>query len=168
MPEVKTVGDAVGEAIVIDETGLGRYQVEARAGSSTFLIDEPIAAGGLGSGPNPYDLLGSALGSCTLMTVRLYADRKKWPLARVRVRVTHHRSALQARDVFAREIILEGPLDDTQKSRLIEVAERCPVHLTLHRGADVETTLVPGDQPLPDKPPTGCEHMKDMEEACEK
>jgi putative redox protein len=168
MAEAKSAGKAVGETIFIEETGLGRYQVEARVGSSTFLIDEPVAAGGLGSGPNPYDLLSSALGSCTLMTIRLYADHKKWPLARVRVRVTHHRGALQARDVFAREILLEGPLDDTQKARLLEVAERCPVHLTLHRGADVMTTLVPGEQPLGDQPTTECEHMKDMEEACAK
>lgn len=158
--------DTIGETIVIDETRLGRFQVEVKSGTSTFLVDEPAAAGGLGSGPNPYDLLSAALGSCTLMTVRLYADRKKLPLSRVRVTVTHHRSALEAHDVFAREILLEGELDETQKAKLMEIADRCPVHITLHRGSEVQTTIV---QAHPDKEPsTKCEHAKGMEEACGK
>jgi organic hydroperoxide reductase OsmC/OhrA len=82
-----------GEAAIIAETGLGRFQVEARVGSSAFLLDEPVAAGGRGSGPNPYDLLSSALGACTVMTIRLYANRKGWPLSQVRARVAHHRDS---------------------------------------------------------------------------
>lgn len=155
-----------GESVVVDDTGVGKFQVEARMGSTALLIDEPASVGGMGSGPNPYDLMSAALGACTLMTIRLYAQRKAWPLTHVRVRVTHQRGALQARDVFAREIHLEGPLDAEQTQRLKEIAERCPVHLTLERGSDVTTTLVTDAEALAGKSGTLCAHMTDMEEAC--
>ena len=158
--------DGVGEAVIIEETGLGLFQVEARVGSAAILIDEPVSAGGLGTGPNPYDLLCSALGACTLMTMRLYAERKAWPLARGRVRVTHRRGALQARDVFHREITLEGALDDAQRARLLEIAERCPVHLSLERGADVTTDLVTPARAA-DGAATTDAHKRDMDEACD-
>jgi putative redox protein len=158
---------STGEAAIVAETGLGRFQVEAKVGSSAFLLDEPLAAGGLGSAPNPYDLLSSALGACTVMTIRLYANRKGWPLSQVRARVAHHRDSLQARDIFTREVSLEGPLDGVQKARLMEIADRCPVHLTLRRGSDVSTTLLPGDRMFGAETDTKCEHLKDMEEACD-
>ena len=153
------------DAVLVEETGVGRYQVEARAGSAAFLIDEPAAVGGLASGPNPYDLLAAALGACTAMTVRLYANQKAWPLTKARVSVTHHRAALGARDVFDREITLEGGLDEAQRTRLIEIAERCPVHLTLTRGADIHTTLI--DAAAAQQPSAGGQHVKNMEEACQ-
>jgi putative redox protein len=156
-----------GETVLVAETGLGRYQVEARVGGAGFLIDEPISLGGLGSGPNPYDLLSAALGACTSMTIRMYAARKEWPLSRVRVAVTHHRRTLQARDRFACAITLEGDLDDEQKARLLEIAERCPVHLTLDRGADVETALLPVEATVGRMPREMGEHMKNMKEACD-
>lgn len=156
-----------GETTIVAETGLGKYQVEARAGDATFLIDEPVAAGGLGSGPNPYNLLSAALGACTTMTIRLYANRKGWPLRRVRVAVNHNRAALQARDVFEMDIALEGDLDEAQRARLMEIAERCPVHLTLARGSEVRNVLLPPPPP-PAKlePVDGPAHMKCMMEAC--
>ena len=156
-----------GETVVVDETRLGRFQVEARIGSTAILVDEPVAVGGLGSGPNPYDLLSAALGSCTAMTIRLYAERKAWPLSHVRVRAAHHRDALKARDAFSVDISLEGDLDDTQRARLMEIAQRCPVHLTFERGADVAARLVPPQVPLDSETQTSGEHMKDMVEACE-
>lgn len=156
-----------GETVIVDETGLGRFQVEARVATSAFLIDEPVAAGGLGSGPNPFDLLSAALGSCTAMTLRLYAERKAWPLAHVQVRVTHHRSALHARDIFKAEIFLEGELDETQRGRLIEIAQRCPVHLTLERGCDVEATIAVPAERLNAASPPGAEHMRTMTQACD-
>jgi putative redox protein len=154
------------EAVVVVETGVGRYQVEAQVGSSTFLVDEPVSAGGLGSGPNPYDLLSAALGACTAMTLRLYANRQHWPLQAVKVSVVHRRSSLDARDVFAREIHLEGDLDEDQRAHLLAIAERCPVHLSLERGAQVRTVLLP-----PEPPPShfrayeAGEHMRGMSEA---
>ncbi|MEI9994477.1 MAG: OsmC family protein [Rhizomicrobium sp.] len=156
--------DKDGEAILVEETGAGRFQVKVTAHSASFLVDEPTEAGGLGTGPNPYDLLSAALGACSAMTVRLYAEQKKYPLAHVRVKVTHHRAALAARDVFTREISFEGALDAAQTARLLAVAERCPVYLTLTRGADVQTTIVqvpPGADPA-----TKCEHRAGMDEAC--
>ena len=136
-----------------------------KAGKTKFFADEPENVGGLGSGPNPYDLLAAALGSCTAMTMRLYADRKNWPLKRARVMVSHSRSALQARDVFNRDIHLEGPLDDTQRARLIEIAERCPVHVTLQRGSDITTHLVSDSDIAGADGATGPGHMQTMEES---
>ena len=151
------------ETTIVAETGLGKYQVEARVGGAAFLIDEPVAFGGLGTGPNPYNLLSAALGACTTMTIRLYANRKAWPLARVRVAVKHSRADLQARDVFQLDIALEGDLDDAQRARLMEIAERCPVHLTLARGSEVRAAPAP----LPKlEPADGPAHMKCMVEAC--
>ena len=155
----------VGDEVLSAETGLGRLQMAARTASGAFLIDEPISAGGLGSGPNPYDLLSAALGACTAMTLRLYAERKGWPMTRVQVSVRHHRASLEARDLFERTIRVEGVLDDAQKAQLVQIAERCPVHRTLDRGSDVRTTLTAAgisDEPSTAVPP---EHMRDMQEA---
>src|SRR3569623_3719980 len=88
------------ESVLIAETGQGKYQVEARMGDAAILIDEPLAAGGLGSGPNPYDLIAAAVGACTTMTVRLYANHKGWPLKRIEAAVRHSRTSLQAKDHF--------------------------------------------------------------------
>jgi putative redox protein len=159
------LADTVGESVLVSETGLGRLQVAARTASASFLIDEPQSVGGLGSGPNPYDLMSAALGACTSMTLRLYAERKGWPLMRVQVSVLHHRASLEARDLFERTISLEGPLDEEQRARLLAIAERCPVHRTLDRGSDVLTILRPiaaDAAPATTVPP---EHMRDMEEA---
>ncbi len=99
------------------------------------------------------------------MTIRLYANRKGWPLARVQVDVRHKRADLNARDVFEADVHLEGDLDAEQRARLIEIAERCPVHLTLTRGADVRTVLLPS-QAAPGQPAEGPSHINCMEEAC--
>jgi putative redox protein len=153
-----------GETLVVAETGRGRYQVEARAGDAAFLIDEPVASGGLGSGPNPYEVLSAALGACTTMTIRLYANRKGWPLTRVRTSVRHVRASLAAKDQFELDIVLEGALDDTQRARLMEIADRCPVHLTLARGSDVRAALLPSTTGM--QPVEGPSHMQCMEESC--
>ena len=157
----------VGENVLVSETGLGRLQVEARTATASILIDEPLSVGGLGSGPNPYDLMSAALGACTAMTIRLYAERKGLPLTRVQVSVLHHRASLDARDLFERTISVEGPLDDEQRARLLQIAEMCPVHRTLDRGADVMTTISPvrmDSEPTSAVPP---EHMRDMQQASE-
>ncbi|WP_174300802.1 OsmC family protein [Caulobacter sp. S45] len=152
------------QAVRITETRAGRYQVRVQAGGASFLADEPMALGGLGSGPNPYDLLGAALGSCTAMTLRLYADRKGWPLSRVEVAVSHRRDAKAGRDVFERDVSLEGGLDDAQAARLMEIADRCPVHQTLQQGAEVRTRLVP--VPIHEAQGAAGQHMRDMDTAC--
>ena len=154
------------ETVLLAETGLGKYQVEARMGDAALLIDEPLAAGGLGSGPNPYDLISAAVGACTTMTVRLYANRKGWPLSRVRAAVRHSRAGLEAKDRFDLAINLEGALDDAQRARLIEIAERCPVHLTLARGSEVQVRLVPEAKVDVLHPIESAGHMSRMQEAC--
>jgi uncharacterized OsmC-like protein len=115
-----------------------------QAGGIRFLADEPVAVGGLGSGPGPYDLLCAALGACTSMTLRLYADQKQWPLQRIRVAVSHAKDKDQKpADLFRRSIMLEGPLDQAQRTRLMEIAGRCPVHRTLEAGSAIETAEIP-------------------------
>lgn len=154
------------EGVEVSGTGAGRFQVTAHTAAGSILVDEPTAAGGLGSGLTPYDLLSAALGACTLMTIKLYAERKAWPLRSVRVRVLHRREALEAQDRFAREIVLEGDLDPEQRRRLKEIAERCPVHQTLARGSNIATVL--SELPLEghlDPEPT--DHASHMVEACE-
>jgi putative redox protein len=155
-----------GDRVVVAETHLGRLQLIARAPDAAFIIDEPVSAGGLGTGPNPYDLLAAALGACTALTLRLYADRKGWPLRHVEVAVRHHRASLKARDLFERTIELQGPLTEEQQARLMEIAERCPVHQTLDRGADVKTSLLSSVDPAPSTS-APAEHRRDMEQACE-
>jgi putative redox protein len=157
---------AVADGVEVRETGHGEFQVEIRVAGASFLADEPAAVGGLGSGPTPYELLAAALGACTAMTLRLYAERKAWPLKAVTVRVLHQRAGLKARDRFAREIVLEGDLAPDQRRRLVEIANHCPVHQTLERGSDVTTVLA--EQPLEgglDPAPT--DHLTDMMQACE-
>lgn len=150
--------------VQVRETRAGLYQVEIRAGGGCFLADEPVAFGGLGTGPNPYDLLGAALGACTAMTLRLYARRKAWPLEAVDVQVSHSRGDLQSRDTFTRQITLTGALDQEQRTKLAAIADRCPVHLTLERGADVATQFV--DAPADDAAAQAGLHLRDMREAC--
>lgn len=152
------------DTTLVSETHLGKYQVEARVGDAALLIDEPVSAGGLGSGPNPYNLLSAALGACTTMTIRLYADRKKWPLKHVEVAVRHNRPNLQGRDVFEIDVKLDGALDDEQRARLMEIADRCPVHLTLARGSDVQARLVAPQAAM--TPVDSPAHVKCMVEAC--
>ncbi len=125
-------------------TGKGRFQTRIQTGSHTFLMDEPTDLGGLSSGPNPFDLLCSAMAGCTLMTLKLYADRKGWTLEQLGVQVIHSKGAAGGKDRF--EAILEfGDVTDDQRERLLAIAQRCPVHLVLERGADVPTTIAPDD-----------------------
>jgi len=113
------------------------------------LADEPVAYGGTNKGMSPYGFLAAGLGACTSMTIRMYARRKKWPLASVRVDVTHDKvhaqdaetGATQKIDTFFREIHLEGDLDAAQRARLLEIADKCPVHKTLLHSSRIETTL---------------------------
>jgi putative redox protein len=131
--------------------GASGYITTIRAGRHHLLADEPLSAGGSDAGPNPYDYLLAALGACTAMTLRMYADRKNWPLHGVTVRLNHtkiHASdcaeceTKEGRiDRIERTLLLEGPLDDEQRARLREIADRCPVHRTLHGEIEVRTVV---------------------------
>jgi putative redox protein len=158
-------GRTIGETIVVDETKLSLFQVKVKTGSSTFLADQPIGNGGLGSGPNPYDLLSAAIGTCSLMVMRLYADNKKWPLDRVRVKVTHRRGGPDARDIFIKEVQLIGSLNDGQKAKILDVSMRSPVERTMKRGSDIRTILL-ANGPMDDGAVSRYEHMRDITALC--
>jgi uncharacterized OsmC-like protein/alpha/beta superfamily hydrolase len=140
--------------VVVAETGAGKFQVDVRAGGQSFVADEPVAVGGLGFGPTPHQLVAAGLGACTAITLRMYADRKGWPVPRLRVAVTHerHRDATPA-NVFTREIDLGGVADPEQRDRLLEIAGRCPVHRTLEAGSTVVTRAAPDAAVRPDEDP---------------
>jgi len=130
-------------------TGQDGYVTEILARGHALVADEPAAVGGSDLGPTPYDLLAAALGACTTMTLRMYAARKDWPLEEATVRLRHRKihardeEACEHRDArldaLEREITLEGPLDDEQRIRLMQIADRCPVHRTLSAGVVIET-----------------------------
>lgn len=118
-------------------------------GGHRMVADEPIAVGGSDDGPAPFDLLSAALAACTSMTLQMYARRNAWPLEQAIARVSHRVETTPAadgakgtrRDVFTRELELLGALDAEQRQRLLEIAERCPVHRTLTASSDVETAF---------------------------
>jgi uncharacterized OsmC-like protein/fermentation-respiration switch protein FrsA (DUF1100 family) len=138
--------------VVVRETGQGRLQQEIKAGTHRLIADEPLGAGGGDSGPTPYDLLLASLGACTAMTLRLYAERKGLPLDRVTVRL--RQAKIYAADCaqcetkegkidrIEREIVLEGALDQDMRARLLEIADKCPVHRTLTSEVDIVTRAV--------------------------
>jgi putative redox protein len=136
---------------VVDGGAQGFAQ-EITVGDHLLLADEPIAMGGGDTGPNPYDLLLAALGSCTSMTLSMYARRKQWPLEAVRVKLRHSRvhaadcAECEAKegtvDRIEREVELTGPLDEKQRARLLEIADKCPVHRTLTSEIAIQTRLV--------------------------
>lgn len=131
------------DIVTVADTGDGAFQVEVNAGGIRFLADEPTTVGGLGSGPKPHDLLAAGLGACTVMTLRMYARQKEIPLDHVKVRITHsRRKDIEPTSLFTRLIHLEGNLTDDQRQRLLEIAERCPVHRTLEKGSAVESALI--------------------------
>ncbi|GAA6177077.1 bifunctional alpha/beta hydrolase/OsmC family protein [Sulfitobacter pacificus] len=114
------------------------------------LADEPLAYGGTNRGMSPYGFLSAGLGACTSMTIRMYARRKGWPLEHVSVDVCHDKVHAQDAetgsgdkiDTWRRRIRLTGPLDATQRQRLLEIADKCPVHRTLEKSSKVETELL--------------------------
>jgi putative redox protein len=136
--------------VTVTETGSGTYTQQITVGHHRLVSDEPDPIGD-DAGPTPYDLVLAGLGACTSMTVRMYANRKGWPLERVRVTLRHSR--IHANDCadcettkgwidhIDRDIEFAGDLDDTQRQRLLDIAERCPVHQTLTSEVQIATSL---------------------------
>ena len=128
------------------------FTSEVKSGKHYFVADEPESVGGNDFGPSPYELVSSGLGACTVMTLHMYARRKKWDLKEVTVHIDHHKNYAetlvaderkpQKIDVFNKYITLVGDLDETQKARLLAIADKCPVHRTLHGTVEVVTKLV--------------------------
>ena len=140
------------DVVVRSQAGLSQT-IDIRGHHLT--ADEPISDGGQDAGPNPYELLLSALGACTAITVRMYAQRKNWPLESVDVALQHERIHAEDcaecetsdgyLDKITKSITLRGPLDAEQRQRLLEISERCPVQKTLKQEVHIESRFLPGD-----------------------
>jgi putative redox protein len=138
---------------VVARTWSDGFYTEVAAGDHALIADEPASFGGSNRGPSPYELLSAALATCTTMTLKMYAGFKKIGLDDVTVRVTHKKMHAEACadcdsedgkiDEFRRELTLAGDLDEAQRQRMLEMADRCPVHQTLHGEVKVRTTLAP-------------------------
>ncbi len=144
--------NAQQESDVVVRGQAGSLVQDISIGSHRLLADEPLAVGGTDAGPTPYGFILAGLGACTSMTLELYSRRKGWPLESVTVRLRH--SKIHAQDCaecetkegmidrIEREIELAGPLDADQKAKLMEIADKCPVHRTLSREINVKTRLM--------------------------
>jgi putative redox protein len=150
-PEVPTT--AQPGKVLVRETREGKFTNDIFVGKHMLRADEPVAVGGMDTGPGPYDLLAAAVGACTSMTLRAYADLKGIPLERVSVELKHDKihaadcAECETRegkiDRIDRSITLEGNLDAQQRARLLEIADKCPVHRTLHSEVLIKTALEP-------------------------
>ncbi|MBB4931604.1 putative redox protein [Lipingzhangella halophila] len=134
---------------VVTETGEGGYAQRVTVGPHELAADEPASDGGTDAGPSPYDLLLASLGTCTSMTIRMFAQRREWPLRGITVRLRHSRihaadcenceTESGRVDYIRREIELDGDLDADQRAKLMEIADKCPVHRTLRSEVAIDT-----------------------------
>ena len=130
--------------VIVTENGLGRYQQAVTVGRHQLIADEPVSMNGADAGPAPFDYLLTALGACTSMTLRMYAEIKKIPLTNVHVALRHEKVEIEGRgkfDYIYREITLSGELTDEQRVRMLEIANRCPVHKTLTGTVEIQSRL---------------------------
>ena len=147
-------GDIPEGHLRVTEADADGFLQDIQSGPHHLKADEPASVGGTNKGLTPYGLISAGLGACTSMTIRMYARRKGWPLAGVYVDISHNKShAADAAetsskiDHFNRDITLTGTLDDDQRQRLLEIADKCPVHRTLERTSHITTTLTPSSGP---------------------
>lgn len=134
----------MSDVVIVTENGQGRYQQEVRVGQHRLLADEPVSVGGGDAGPAPFDYLMAGLGACTSMTLRMYAERKELPLTGISVALSHEKVTLdgKARDQIKRTITLTGELSGEQRQRMLEIAEKCPVHRALSQSLLINSALV--------------------------
>lgn len=129
--------------VVVAENGQGRYQQAVTVGQHQLIADEPVSVGGADAGPAPFDFIMAGLGACTSMTLRMYAERKGLALTHVSVALSHEKITLDgvARDRIERTISIEGDLTPEQRQRLLEIANKCPVHRALTQSFVIESTV---------------------------
>ena len=148
IPELK---DLASNHEVVANLGKSGFTTRIKAGNHHLVADEPLSAGGNDFGPDPYQLISAGLAACTSMTIQMYARRKKWNLETVETHINHSKSHIEdcencesesaKIDTFKREIVLTGDLDEKQKKRILQIADKCPVHKTLHAKVQIITTL---------------------------
>jgi putative redox protein len=153
LPEQAATAAEAPRQVVVQETRASKFQQAVSIGPHRMLADEPVSAGGEDTGPGPYDFLLAGLGACTSMTMRLYADRKALPLDRVTVTLKHSKIHAQdcaecetkegLLDQIDRVIAMDGTLDAEQRKKLLEIADKCPVHRTLH--SEIRIVTRPAD-----------------------
>jgi uncharacterized OsmC-like protein/pimeloyl-ACP methyl ester carboxylesterase len=171
IPEVPPAREREIAGVLVRETGQGTYQNSITVRRHRLIADEPVAAGGLDTGPSPYDFLSMALGACTSITLRVYAQHKKLPLGRISVAISHNKTPVEhcadcgevaegregKIDRFERVISVEGEVDAALRAKLLEIAGKCPVHRAVERGSAVVTTMeatLPTSAPGEDAPGT--------------
>lgn len=128
-----------------------KFTTTLNAGSHQLAADEPESAGGKNKGPDPYDYLLMSLGSCTVMTIKMYARRKEWPLGNLYMELRHHKQHIEdckncdnpgsKIDTIEKEIVVEGDLTDEQLDKILEIADKCPVHRTLSSDISIDSSI---------------------------
>lgn len=154
-------------AVIARPTGRGLFETSLAMPGGNIIADEPVDVGGGGAGPTPYELLSAALAACTAMTMRLYAERRGWTLPPFSVTVAHTVvPGGPRRDLFDRRLVFEAPLDPEQSAKMLEIADKCPVHRSLERGAEIVTDFAVPPAPDPAALASPAGHEQAMEEVC--
>ena len=133
------------DVVRVFENGYAKYAQTIRSRHIQVLADEPTSIGGADTGLSPYELMSAGLGACTSMTLRMYSERKKWDVGDITVDVRHKKvkdASGNDVDEFQRELSIGGSPSDEQRAKLLEIADKCPVHRTLHRVSAVKTDIV--------------------------
>lgn len=132
------------QPVTVTERPGGKYTLDVKNGRHHLYADEPLKFGSADLGPSPFEYLCASLGACTAITLRMYAGRKDWDIENISVKVTHSLRKLadgETKNVFTRVITTEDNLDDDARGRLVEIANKCPVHKMLEPGNIIETSL---------------------------
>lgn len=136
----------IGTSCTSVEIGKDKYRTEVRASGHSFVADEPTASGGKDLGMNPNELLLASLGTCTAMTLRMYADRKEWPVDRIIVDLTLDivKGNQQQTTYIKRHIRIDGDIDDEKRQRMLQIADSCPLHRIMTNPILITSNLMPG------------------------
>lgn len=134
----------MADPVIVKERLGGKYTQDVLTSRHHLLADEPESYGSADLGPTPYEYLCAALGACTTITMRMYIERKGWAVEHLACEVSHKKLAiadLPPKDVFTRAITIRGDIDEATRERILVIANKCPVHKTLHASSDIETHL---------------------------
>ena len=134
----------MADPVTVTERPGGKYTLDVKNGRHHLFADEPLSFGSADIGPSPFEYLCASLGSCTAITLRMYAGRKNWEIENISVTVTHSLRKTaddETKNVFSRVLIVTGNLESAARDRLVEIANKCPVHKMLEHGNIIETTL---------------------------